>query len=143
MVGTLQRIAKLLCTEPLTAVQVANAIGTISQDYGGSLQVVVRPSDAAFSEADIGREYGTQNPSTVGFELANPKSTTVAQLRSAFGEYSEGPKLHFDSPTEIMFQAIWRASPSVSCALIAQVDPGAHGVADGTVSKVTLRRDKL
>jgi hypothetical protein len=141
--GTLQRTAKLLCADPVTAAQVANAIGTITQDYGGSLQLVVRPSDAAFSEADIGREYGTQNPSTVGFKLANPKSTTVAELQAAFGEYSEGPKVHFDSPTEIVFQEICRASPSLSCALIAQVDPGAHGVADGTVSKLTLRRDKL
>lgn len=143
MIGTLQRIAKMLCTDPLSAEQVARAIGTVTQDYGGSLQLVVRPSDTAFSEADVGRQYGTQNPSTVRLKIADSKSMTVAELQAVFGDYSEGPRLHFDSPPEIVFPEICRASASLSCALVAQVDPGAHGVADGTVSGITLRRDRL
>jgi len=143
MMGTIQRIAKLLCTEPLTATEVANAVGTIAEDYGGNLQIVVRPGDAAFTEAHVTREYGTQVPSSVRLTLADPKAMTVAELRSTFGEYSQPPRLHYDSATAIVFDEIYRASPSLSCALIAEVVPGAHGVDDGTIATLSLRRDKL
>jgi hypothetical protein len=143
MIAFTKKVARILCVHPLTVTDAAKQIGTVVRDYGGNLQIVVRPSEAAFSQADVVRRPGTEEPNSVDLVPAEADALPVATLKAAFGAYHKLPQIHYDSPTKIGFGEIDRAGPTLSCTLYAQVKPGAHGIDDGTVAQLTILRDRL
>ena len=130
VLDSLRAVSRVVCAGELPATEMAKRLGTIEKDYGGGLQVVVRPADPRLRSAEVTRRAGSETAASVHLELVEP--ATVAALRAAFGEYEEGPLLHYDSPIEIGFS-------EGGCMLIARVTPGPNGVAEGTIARLTIR----
>ncbi len=140
MIETVQKLCQLLSTEPLTAPEVATSLGTIVEDPGKNLPLIVRPSNPFFKEAQVVRQFETNEPAHVELLLAEPGALSVEALKATFGDYSEPPKLHWNSPQKIIFYVNKPNLPR-TCAVIADVRPGEQGAKDGTVTAVTVRRD--
>ncbi|MDZ8052278.1 MAG: hypothetical protein RMX68_029970 [Aulosira sp. ZfuVER01] len=140
MIETLQNLCNVLSNAPLTAQAAATSLGTIVEDQGKDWPVIVQPSNSAFQEARVVRQAGTNEPAHVELTLADPSKLTVKMLREAFGNYSKPPKLHRNRPTKLVFDVDIPNTPR-TCAVIADVTPQEHGVEDGIVNSVTLRRD--
>ncbi len=140
MIETLQKLCNVLSNAPLTAQEAATSLGTIVEDQGKDWPVIVRPSNSAFKEAQIVRQAGTNEPAHVELILAETNKLTVKMLSDAFGNYSKPPKLHSNRPTKLVFEVDIPNMPR-TCAVIADVTPQEHGVEDGIVNSVTVRRD--
>jgi hypothetical protein len=134
MVPAIERVARLVCRDPLPAGRLATDLGSVLEDLGGNLQIRVRPNDGAFSSAEVTREFGTGETAGVRVVLARP--VALNELQKAFGAPREGPRLHPEDPVEVVFPAIARSSPHLAAALVAEVR-------DGRVFAATIRRDKL
>ena len=140
MSETLQKLCRILSSAPLTAQEAATSLGTIVEDKGKDSPLLVRPSDPSLREAVVVRQLGTEEPAYVELVLAEPGSLSVKTLSAAFGNYSVPPKLHWNSPTKLIFYVDIPNLPH-TCAVIAEVRPGKQGVEDGIVTAVTVRRD--
>ena len=135
------REACRILTQATTATEAAKRLGTVEVDYGGALQIVLRPREPAFMRAEVMRAPGGEEPYAIELVPADERVLSVAALGAAFGAYatsaSEGP----GAPPQIVFGTVFRARPGLSCALVVEVLPGSRGIDDGTARKLLLRRD--
>ncbi|MCC6997709.1 MAG: hypothetical protein IT370_24035 [Deltaproteobacteria bacterium] len=137
MMTTLKSACELLSRKTLTVSEAVAGVGTLERDLGGRLQVIVKPHDPAFAKAQVTRLPEGDTPAGIDFEVATPGALTVAALGVEFGAYKEPPRIHPDSPYKVIFKA------GPGCSVVAVVQRGAKGVADGVVPRLTLRRDVL
>jgi hypothetical protein len=131
MIDFIRHACTTLAADGLTAADVATRLGSIERDYGGALQIVVRPSDARFTRAEVMRAQGGQGPHSI--ELVPGEKLAVETLRASFGDYKEGILEGPNAPTELIFTTM--KSGSRACTVIAQLAD------DGNVKKLMLRRD--
>ena len=140
IIDTVQTVCRLLTTQPsLTATEFANRLGTILTDQGGDLPIVVQPNDPAFQGAKIIRQVGTNRPANIRLVLADPSNLSVSMLQANLGNYSELPDQDLDQDPAVIFYVKLPAMQS-SCAVIADIQPGKQGIADGIVTRLTIRR---
>jgi hypothetical protein len=121
-------ICRALAGDGPQAADVARGLGDVVEEQSNALRV--RPRDELFSDAYVVHERGG-DVAHVDLELRRPGSLDV--LAAAFGEYTEPPRLHWDSPRAIIFEV-----EHAACAVIARVVEGSAG---STVTGVTVRRD--
>lgn len=142
MIETLQELCSILSTDPLTAPEAAASLGDIEEDEGGSSPITVRPYNSSFRTAQVVRKYDTDEPAHVRLDLAEAGAgaLSVANLKAAFGDYREVPRMRPKTPARIAFLVDEPDQP-YNCTLIVDVVPGEGGVEQGTVKGFTLRRD--
>jgi hypothetical protein len=128
MIDFIRHACTTLTADGLTATDVATRLGSIEKDYGGALQIVVRPSDARFTRAEVMRAQGGQGPHSI--ELVPGEKLGVETLRATFGDYKEGIPEGPNAATELIFP-----TGSRGCTVIAQLAD------DGNVKKLMLLRD--
>ena len=141
MTDTLKRTCDLISASPITAVDLAGKLGTVTRDLGGDLQVEFRPTDPRFAAGEVMRKFGTQDASSVGFTLASGQSLLLADLQAAFGPFQIGPKVHHDRPDLASFHVAPLPGRSFTCSILAEVTAGAHGIDDATTSKLVIVRE--
>jgi hypothetical protein len=140
MIDKIEQLCRLLSSAPVSPRQVADGFGTIVADHGYGSDLVVRPTDSAFSDVRVMRKIQTDEPSFVELAFADPEALSVARLTETFGDYSVVPRLHADESESIAFE-VERPHMPYRCTVLAQVQPGPRGLADGTVAGITVRRD--
>ena len=134
LIEELESIATLLADDPLTARQVVERLGTVSEDYGSN--VLVAPGSPLFREANVVRDVDrtTFDPVDIPDHLYLTPTVPplVDALTAAFGMYDEVPSLHGEPP-ELIFYLEMRGQP-YAAALIARVQ-------DDRAVELVLRRD--
>ena len=138
VIQTIDQLCTILSQARVTVREVADRLGTIVEDQGGHLAVIVRPGDPAFTRASIVRDFQTGEPAHVELSLAS--AIDVSALQQAFGAFTVLPVARAGKPTGIIFR-VDRAGQSYTCAILADVQPGQAGIAQGTVVALTVRRD--
>lgn len=83
MLAAIERLMTHLAHAPLTAHEVIESLGRVTEHYPGN--AFVQPDDAALRSANIVLHYGTDEPAHVELELAAP--IAIADLEQAFGAY--------------------------------------------------------
>ena len=141
MTDALKRMCDLLSSSPMSAPELAGKLGTVTKDLGGDLQIEFRPTDARFAAGDVTRTPGTHEASAIGLTLAAGQALSLAELEAAFGPYRIGPKIHADRPDRASFHLAPLPGRAFTCSIVADVTPGAHGIADATAAKLVLVRD--
>jgi hypothetical protein len=139
MIDTLQSICRSLSRHPLTAAEIAAEIGATTEDKGAGMQIVVRPADSAFDEAQVVRAAGGDEPAHVELAVNPAGALTVADLVEAFGAYTSLPRAGRKSPERLLFQVDHADMPR-TCAVIAALRPG-EAPPSAAIDSVTLRRD--
>ena len=138
LLGTLEKIGRALGATQATVQDVARVIGKTKEDPGQNMPLRVKPEDPSFGEAAVVRRPGSETPNHVELMLAGRRKVSVSELQTALGGYTTPPRVHPGGPARIIF-----GKPiSEACTVIAEVNPGPGGVADGVVRSLTLRRDR-
>lgn len=140
VIESLRQLFGSLANDQLTVQDVAQRVGSIEQDYGGDLQIVVRPRDGSFSKIDVLRQPHTQKLASLVAYLSPGAVLKVTALRQAFGDYNEAPLGDHDPLPEIIFY-LDHEILSLKFALVAQVRPGPNGIRDGIVSQLSILRE--
>ncbi len=140
MLETIQKTCELLSSAPLTVQQVAAKLGTLVQGQGGGSGLIVQPNDKDFTTALIERRIYSDEPAYIQFSMADPQKLTVDSLHKKFGVWSELPNVNWNALQEIIFYVDLPGAPK-TCAIIAYIEPGEQGLEDGTVVRLTVRRD--
>lgn len=138
MFEILQQICILLSQPKITAQDLSTNIGTIVEDHGESLSIIVQPSDQLFKEAVVTRMYKSQEAAGVRLQVAESKKLSIQELKSVFGEYKESVPIDWNWPREIIFYVNVPTSP-YKCGIIAAVKPGKNGIEDGTAKSLVIR----
>ncbi|HKP52651.1 MAG TPA: hypothetical protein VJ183_08355 [Chloroflexia bacterium] len=144
VIETIRKICLTLSAPSLTAGEAAAFIGEIVEDPGESLPITVRPSDSAFSLAEVVRRFGTNEPSYVELSLSGTSTLSVRELAEVFDKYTELLRLHPSKSTRIIFQDINLEEGPCNSAIIAEVKfaPGDERDIDrAAVTSVTVRRN--
>jgi hypothetical protein len=139
-IATIRALCDTLSAANVSVEGVAASLGEVIEDQGGKLGVIVRPSDPQFAEAMIVRSQGDGAPAHVRLRLADPKALSTAALVEAFGSYTTAPKKRPGPGRNIVFYDEQPGRPS-TCAIIAEVSPGADGIESGAARSITVRRD--
>lgn len=139
MIELLVRLCQLLASDHVTVADVVSALGgaILRRDLTSA---TVRPANPSLAEVRVVTEPERDEPAYVELVPAPTGRLTVAELKPAFGEYHPLPRVHWNTPRQIIFYPE-TAGTSHRCALIAAVQPGARGLEDGEVTSLTLRRD--
>jgi len=140
VIAAIQSLCGLLSRDEVTAAEVAASLGVVAEDRGGIYPIVVEPRDPTLREARIVRQAGTDEPAYVEVVPRQPAATPVSAFVGAFGEYAKLPRLHGNTSLRIAFYPE-QGRGTHTCAIICEVTPGQHGIDDGTVARVTVRRD--
>lgn len=140
MIETIRKTCEILSSDPLTVQDVAKKLGTLVQDQGGDLSLIVQPDDKDFTNALIARRYHSQEPAFVQLSMADRGKLSVEDLRKSFGAWSKLPSVNWNTPDQIILYVDLPGTPR-TCALIADVEPGVQGLEDGSVLALTVRRD--
>ena len=142
MIETLWETCQVLTKAPLSVEEVAEKLGKILQNSGGNAPVIIQPYDLSFKEAMIVREINSNSnePAFVKFTLSKPGQLPLSVLSDRFGNYSVPPKVHFNSPTKVIFYLDQTNSP-YNCAIVADFQPEDQEVEKGRINAVTIRRD--
>jgi hypothetical protein len=139
MSESLEEICGFLADPSLTVHELAPKLGTLIEDQGGNLALIIRPKHPCFARAMVTRQYGTQRPATVELALAESVDLSVETLKESFGDYlllgrqlgDKAPRIKFylGEPTEIG-----------SASIIATLMPDQwDNIEDGTVAELTLQ----
>ncbi len=107
---------------PQALEQVCGVLGSAAP---GAADVEAAAREAGFEDVGV-VETGDGILSHVDLGLEQPVS--LEELRAAFGEPTEPPRLHYDRPRTLIFRLL-------TCAVIARVSE------DDEVIALTLRRD--
>jgi hypothetical protein len=108
-------------TLPEALEQVCGVLGSASPSVG---DVEGAARDAGFGEAQV---VATEDGILSHVDLGLAEPVAIDELRAAFGEPTEPPRLHYDRPRSLIFRL-------TTCAVIARV-------ADDKATAITLRRD--
>lgn len=139
MIESILQICALLADSTLSVQEVASRLGTLVEDQGGNLPLIVRPRDAAFAEAIVTRQYGTQRPASILLTLSRQAELNVGDLRASFGPYTRLARQPGQKRPHIKF-FIGEPTEEGSTSLIASLTPLDWGDLDrGTVSELTLQ----
>jgi hypothetical protein len=140
MIESIQDLCQLLSQENLTVTAVGKHLGTIVEQGGGSLPMLVRPSDGAFREARIMSKPGSSEPSDVLLTLSDEDALKLGDLRAAFGDYSKVPRMRPGQLYRVMYYTAIPDQP-FTCAISAAIKAG-QAIADASsVVSLTIRRD--
>ena len=118
-------LCRALAGDGPQAADLARELGDVVEEQRSALRV--RPRDALFSDAYVVHERGGD---VAHVELALRRPAALDALSAAFGEYTEPPRVHWDSPRTVIFEV-----QEAGCAVIARVGEG------DAVTGVTVRRD--
>ena len=140
VIETVQELCNMLVSGAIGTMEVAAYLGKVVDDQGEGGEVLVRPNNKAFSEIVIIHDEEVDEPYLVEFELQKPGELRVGQLQSIFGHFVESPKLHWDSPANIVFYVEPEDGP-YSCAIIAQIREKGPNLDRAIVETLTVRRD--
>jgi hypothetical protein len=129
MIASLESVIALVTRDPLTAAEVAHALGQIEKDDPDNISV--KPTtDPAFTEAHVVRLYGSQEVTGVELTLAKPLS--LDELSQKFGEYHRIPAVE-KLPEQVVFYVDPPGKPCTAAVIAAL---------EGTQSRVVMiRRD--
>jgi hypothetical protein len=134
MLTAIQKLAFFLADDPLTVDRVIEYLGTVTEDYDGS--VLIKPRDPHFIKANVVRQIdrSTLRPSAVpAFVTLTPvKALSLKSLAEKFGKYKEIPAEE-KAPAQIIFYLDIPGRPC-TIALIGTVK-------DDQVIEIALRRD--
>ena len=139
IVTTLDGLCDWLSEARRPARAVAEKLGTVESEGGSAIHV--KPAQTGFSRIIVSREPDSEFASYVELALATPGAVTVAALTARFGQYTEPPLLHPDSPTAIHFAVDRSTERPLTCLVVAKLDEGRAGVSDGTVKELGIRID--
>jgi hypothetical protein len=140
MIESIQDLCQLLSEESLTITAVANHLGTIVEQGGGSVPMVVRPSDTAFREARIMSKPNSSEPSDVTLTLGDEDALTLGDLRAAFGNYNNVPRMRPGQAYRVMYYTAIPDQP-FTCAISASIKAGQTVADSSTVASLSIRRD--
>jgi hypothetical protein len=101
--------------------QVCGVLGSTSPSAG---DVEAAAADAGFGEVQV---VATEDAVLSHVDLGLAAPIAIDELRAAFGEPTEPPRLHYDRPRSLIFRL-------ATCAVIARV-------VDDKATAITLRRD--
>jgi hypothetical protein len=132
VIATVQALYMRLADEDLTARQIADELGTLQKDNGAGSDLVVRPNGPGLEEARVMRKHEGDEPAFVELTFVTP--VELADLEQAFGEYHELPLRHGQSGPSVAFDLEKPGKPFRWTLL-------ANAQSDGTVQRLTLRRD--
>jgi hypothetical protein len=139
VIESIQEICTLLAGPPLTVQEVASKLGTLIEDQGGNLPLIVRPRDARFTQAMVTRQYGTQRPAYVVLTLTETTELRARALRANFGEYTLLPRRWEEKAPRIKF-FLGEPAQTGSTSIIARLMPGEwEDIDGGRVSELTLQ----
>lgn len=139
MIESIQEICVLLAKSPLTVQEVAANLGTLIEDQGGNLPLIVRPGDGSFVQGMVTRQYGTQRPATVILTVSETAELKVSTLSAIFGEYTLLRRDWEDKAPSIKFY-LGEPAEIGSTSIIAKLMPGEwENIDDGTVSELSLQ----
>jgi hypothetical protein len=139
MIDTVKQLCQLLESSSVTSRQVAESLGTLTEEGGENVPSTVKPNDPTLAEARVVDDSG--QPSWVELDPSDGDEPTIAALEAAFGSYTRIPRIHWNNPERVVFYPRSPRTP-YTCAVIAEVSPGTRGVEDGTATRLTVRRDR-
>lgn len=128
-----------LTIQPRPARTTAKRLGTIESEGGSAIHV--QPTSDTFARAIVSRELDSSQTSYVELALASSGAVTVARLQARYGEYTEPPRVHFDSPATIHFFVDRDTDRPLTCLLVATIEEGEAGISDGAVIELAVRVD--
>ena len=114
-IAELKQLCQVLAADHVTVADVTRRLGAVDEDPGDG-SVAVRPASPAFTDARIVRDVGSDAPAHVELTLRPSAGPTVADLRSAFGEGRELPRLHAGDLTRQIFYVDY-PSGTHTCAI--------------------------
>ncbi len=139
MIKSIQGICALLADTTLMVQEISSRLGTMVEDQGGNLPLIVRPRDRDFTQAMVARQYGTQRPAGVILTLSGAAELRVSELCAGFGHYIQLARQPGEKRPQIKF-LIGEPTEEGACSVIASLMPEDWGdVSQGTVSELTLQ----
>jgi hypothetical protein len=132
----LVRVCRTLGADPLSPVEAADAIGTISEDHGPDLPIELVPALPAFMAAKVVREFGAEEVAHVSLTLKEPMA--LGPLAARFGDGKRAHDVSMHAPRTMTFK-VPQPDLACDCAVIAQLRR--IGEEDFAVG-FSVRRDK-
>lgn len=141
--GQLAELCRRLVSDPVTVDEMAAAVGTVTSSYSDGQRLVVEPTSPDFGEARVSSGTRDGVPTLVRLDLSETAALTVEDLQTAFGDYEEAGRLHFDEDPRLIFHPDTPAELPWTCTLIASI-PVAHMRQPdrAPVTSLSLRRDR-
>lgn len=134
MISLIQQVCELLSQDPITAQQVAEAIGTITQQGELGLPYEITSKDSAWLSARIVVDSGG---APLHVELISAQPIPLSTLQADYPDFHPLMSRNPDKPDQMLFNVDIPGMPR-TCAIIAQVDK--HN-AKATVESLMIRRD--
>ncbi len=139
MIESIQEICVLLANSSLTVQDIAANLGTLIEDQGGNLPLIVRPRDASFVQGMVTRQFGTQRPANIILTISETAELRVSALAAIFGKYTLLRRQWDDEAPSVKF-FLGEPAQIGSSSIIARLMPGEwENIDDGTVSELTLQ----
>jgi hypothetical protein len=135
-IRTLRSLCSALAEDQADAPKIAAGLGEVRQDMGENLPLFVKPSDPSFAQAQVVREYGSEDVNQVVLDVA-PGDLRLHALEEAFGPYSPLRVLRAGQrPTAIFAVKSGREHES---RILTEVDGALAD--DAHVLRITVTRD--
>jgi hypothetical protein len=132
MIELLKDVCTVLGRDPLTAREVAEALGTITDAGKLGKPYQVQPYDAALRAVRVVMDNDGSAPAFVELETAVP--VDLQALASAFPDYADTPTRQLSVSRQITFYVDLPDLPR-TCAIIARIPR------EGELRTLTVRRD--
>jgi hypothetical protein len=123
MMKTIKQICKVMAEPDITPKTLVRRFGTPTHEYG---EYMLRPLDQYFESLQVTED--TDRPKeerSTSLELSPQSMLTIGALKELFGDYKESnvPRLHPNSPEEVIFEASLPETPGHNCKISAEFIP--------------------
>jgi hypothetical protein len=135
MIETIQNVCELLSRDPLTAKQVAESLGKVTEAGELAKPFQVKPSDTTFSAASVVVDNSGSAPAYV--ELTPVQPIPIAALRARYTDAHPLARRDYNKPDQMLFNVDIPNMPR-TCAIIADLTKQGDDIA---ARKLTIRRD--
>lgn len=134
MIPLIQQVCELLSQDPISAQQVAEAIGTITQQGELGLPYEITPQDSAWSSARI---VVDSQGAPLHVELTSAQPISLSALQSDYPDHHRLMSRNPDKLDQMLLNVDIPGTPR-TCAIIAQIDnQGGRNI----VENLMIRRD--
>lgn len=140
MIDLIRELHHFLSTDPLSIEDVIARVGPIADDPGGFIPIELQPVLPGVRAAKLARNPTTGLPYVLTIELAPTAQLTIADLRTAFGDYQRvltdrgrPPEIIFHPPAS---DSLWKV------AILATLQSTSPPLDDQQIGSLSFRRER-